>query len=543
MHSHAREQDDEDIEGWTLRDVLEDRLDDQNWMARRAAVLAYSMLADTGDLDALHNILPLLSDENYYVKCAAMRAIEAVAGSPFLMPNTKPTELQIQIVKAILDRVLVVPTPEEDPWLHPDLEDKAQSNLGAHSADLETVKIQFASEVGVRMSLLFSLGCMEFSGWESVEHAKWSHMQEWVHDQWRQVCEQKEISKRLEAENQRALNNKYTQRILSEMQTDHDEDSDQASRNIAALHIAALERAAHHAATRMQARWRGIKGREVAREEKDAVFVRLQSAEIEKRMEEERRKAMSAIEKLREYIELSGAGRYISNSPLPGSPGTSPRRGRRRGKIILPETPDFGIHSLAALPSSQGGSFKRSRAGTPDMLYSLPSDRPRLRKHVRIIDEELVNEQNVNVSEQASNSFILPALCGMASTAQEDGEQFIKMGWDPLARKRSRSPSKKNACTLQEKLRSIEDDENEAKKRFFEWEAQERARKDQAEKMRIEKEISTRRRNLKSIRAERRPSLFETAELKHASPHKIKAAWKCGGVRMSFNVVICTSAG
>ena len=60
----------------------------------------------------------------------------------------------------------------------------------------------------------------------------------------------------------------------------------------------------------MQARWRGIKGREVAREEKDAVFVRLQSAEIEKRMEEERLKAMSAIEKLREYIELIGAGRY-----------------------------------------------------------------------------------------------------------------------------------------------------------------------------------------------------------------------------------------
>jgi HEAT repeat protein len=55
------------------------------------------MLCDTGDMNALHQVIPLLSDEMHGVRSAAVQAVGTIIGKPFLMPNTQPTWLQTQV--------------------------------------------------------------------------------------------------------------------------------------------------------------------------------------------------------------------------------------------------------------------------------------------------------------------------------------------------------------------------------------------------------------------------------------------------------------
>ena len=486
LHEHSHRQDDQNIEGWTLRDVLEDRLDDRDWMARRAAALAYSMLADQGDLDALHNVLPLLSDEVHGVRCAAMRAVETIAGSPFLMPNETPTELQIQILKAILDRVTEVPTPEDDPWLHPELDAESNSKESRdankideglitqdHDAELEQEKEQFKLELGVRMGLLFSLGCMDLSGWQSMEHQKWSHVQKWVHDQWRQVCDRKEEQKQKFAEKERALNNKILQAALAEMDVTLEEDEDKARQQVAALHMAALQEAAKRAATRMQARWRGIKGREVAKAEQENLFIRMSSAEMERRQEEERQRSLTHAAKLEEYMKIRGLGKATPPRPRPTSPGQE--EAKHSKDVILPYPEAFSVKARRGSRSSKPGTPQ-----TPplEVLPSAQSPSFRLHRDTTCREEQIEHDKNEDrddflpdqsPSANISMAHLLPSVVGISQSMESVGEARF---WDPLARKRAASPAKKASITPEE-------EEAKAATLFFEWEEKERKRKEQ----------------------------------------------------------------
>ena len=466
LHHHEEIEDDNDIEGWTLRDVLEDRLDDRNWMARRAATLAYSNLADKGDLDALHNVLPLLSDEVYSVRCAALQAIEKIAGSPFLKANEKPTELQVQIVKAIVDRVVTVPTPETDPWLNPELEQVHESDANEYSIEFsESEQQQFQTELGARMALLFSLGCMDFSGWQSMEHQKWSHMQEWVQGAWKEVCADKESAQRAREEKERKLQNKYTQAALAKMEAEEEAADEEGRRRNSEFHIRALEHAANQAATKMQARWRGIKGREQAQKKHSELFVRQESADQEKRTEEDRISKLSTVQKLEEYIERRDLMSMSSASP--GSPV------RGHSEIILPNPQDFGFHSHTGRSGSRSRS--RSRGNTPTTLPSAPGASFRLRVST-------VNDQDDDEGSEHGEATVLPALGGSQQRIWQEiaGKQSPSkdanasvggnIGWDPLGRKRSMSPPKKP---------TLEEQEQEAANKFFEWEEKERRRKEQ----------------------------------------------------------------
>ena len=476
LHEHARREDDHNIEGWTLRDVLEDRLDDRDWMARRAATLAYSMLADHGDLDALHNVLPLLSDEVHGVRCAAMRAIETIAGSPFLMPNQQPTELQIQIVKAIIDRVVEVPTPEDDPWLHPELDDTT-SNQGmmrsSTLAEFEEGKRQFQTELGIRMGLLFALGCMDLSGWQSIEHQKWTHIETWVHDQWRQVCTRKEADKQKLAEQERALNNPIMQAALAEMDATPAEDDGKANQQASALLAAALQKAAQRAATRMQARWRGMKGREVARHERQSLFIRMTSAEMERRQEEKRQRELSYAARLWEYMELRGLGHASPPKTLQSSsPGS---RAMHAKEVILPYPTAFSVKS------SVGKKKGDSKPGTPekplvvDSLLTAQSPSFKLHQNVSVREVQVEQEnkkepEDGNLPNESGRcrSGTLPSLAGLTGPSVAQPAQF----WDPLARKRASSPPKKAGLTAEEEMAA-------ATKLFFEWEEKERKRKEE----------------------------------------------------------------
>ena len=469
LHHHDEAEDEDDMEGWTLRDVLEDRLDDRNWMSRRASTLAYSNLADKGDLDAIHNVLPLLSDEVYSVRCAALQAIENIAGSPFLKANEKPTELQLQIVKAIVDRVVTVPTPETDPWLNPELEDNAReldANTRGVTRELsKEEQEQFQTELGARMALLFSLGCMEFSGWQSMKHQTWKHMQEWVQDAWKAVCADKVATQRVVAEKNRALQNKYTQAALANMQMQEDAEDEECRHRIAEIHAKALERAATQAATKMQARWRGIKGRERAQEKKTEIFVRISSDEQEKRDEELRQSRISAVQKLEEYMELR-------DLMSPGSPG----RGRRGGpEVILPYPQEFGFHSHTGRSGSRSRKGSRGNTPTSTALPAVAGASFRLQIST-------VNDQENDEDSENKEGTILPALArgqqrilevgsGIASDTDASAEGYTS--WDPLGRKRSMSPPKKS------KKPTIEEQEQESAKKFFAWEEQEKRRKEQ----------------------------------------------------------------
>jgi hypothetical protein len=473
LHHHDEAEDEDDMEGWTLRDVLEDRLDDRNWMSRRASTLAYSNLADKGDLDAIHNVLPLLSDEVYSVRCAALQAIENIAGSPFLKANEKPTELQLQIVKAIVDRVVTVPTPETDPWLNPELEDTARgSDANTRGVTKELSKEeqeQFQMELGARMALLFSLGCMEFSGWQSMKHQTWRHMQEWVQDAWKAVCADKVAAQRVLAEKNRALQNKYTQAALANMQMQEDAEDEESRHRIAEIHMKALERAANQAATKMQARWRGIKGRERAQETKTEIFVRMSSDEQERRDEEYRQSRISAVQKLEQYIERR-------DLMSPGSPG----RGRRGGpEVILPHPQEFGFHSHTGRSGSRSGSRSRkgSRGNTPSTSTTLPAVAgASFRLQVSTVndqenDEDWENNEGTVLPALARGQQILQVGSGIASDTGASAGGFTS--WDPLGRKRSMSPPKKS------KKPTLEEQEQDSAKKFFAWEEQEKRRKEQ----------------------------------------------------------------
>jgi len=488
------------------------------------------------------------------VRCAAMRAVESIAGSPFIMADKQPTELQIRIVKAIVDRVVSVPNPEDDPWLHPDLEGTAgessvatinarcvminarcveHTSHGARekgeeagpgagkelSDDEKAGNMQFQMEVGIRLSLLFQLGCMEFSGWQSIEHTQWSHLDEWVHDQWRRVCDEKTVAKRLLAEHERAIGNSYTQRILAEMKMQHDDSvlvhEDAGKEGIAAMHIAALKRAAQQAATHMQAHWRGIKGRSAARREKSDMFERVQSAEFDRLAEEQREAQMTKVAKLLAYIDLRDKCGATNHS-------------NACNDFILPHPQGFEMHRDSRRPS-RCSSRQQSRTATPD---SVPPAGGKASFHLRMSisnremelagsDQERDKAIENGFSKVVAGSFrtILPMLPDLVSPMQNGNAERAHEGWDPLGRKRSLSPPKK---TLKEK-------EEEACRKFFEWEKHEKRRKDAQESVRKEQQKHAHRRSLKMIRLER-PS----PQTKKASgPVKLKATWKCGGVKIS----------
>ena len=493
-----------DIEGWSLRDVLEDRLDDPNWMVRRSAVLAYSMLADVGDLDALHNVLPLLSDNVSFVRCAAVRATEAIVGSPFLIQDQKPTELQIQIVKAIIDGVLKVPAPDNDPLFNPKFMEESscelmrEVRLKEKDSDLAHYKL----ELGARMALLFSSGCMKFSGWDSLEHQKWSHLKSWVHNQWRHICEENEIQKQLQAEHERAINNKYTQQYLAEMAAGIEEVQALTQRHMAALHVSALERAARHAATRMQSRWRGIKGRQMATEKKMEHFSRVATAELNAGIEAERYANLSPVEKLLEHIEFSGAG--------------------FRNQIMQLQPMTIQLNS-DAFPISMSG-----REATPlksDSAEALPSEGLRLHGKISFKGEEILQEgEQDSPNAPCRRGISVPALIrkGFPETKLSPPQPAKKAVWDPLASKRSMLPPRKPATTLSEQMQALEGmalSDEDANEKFLQWEKAQSKRKELDEEQQRDRAIWACRRHLKCSSSRlpaRRASVSEAKRGKNA---------------------------
>ena len=416
--------------------------------------------------------------------------------------------MQIQILKAIVDRVAIVAEPENYTWSNPNVSDGKDLVKTTEVVDnkakvfeIEEERRQLQAEIGARMMLLFNLGCMEFSGWQSTEHAKWKHLKDWVHNQWEQVCSQYKAALVQRKEKERQLQNKFMQDALVQL-VDLDADEETRKKQTADMHMQALSRASKTAAIKLQSRFRGIAGRKLSTTLKTEEFVRVQSIEIERQLEKTRTANLSKVERLQEYVGNHDVA---------------------KAKVLCSPAQEFGFHRSGI-----------SRGSSPEQDSTLP-EQQRLQQglcaraiHSRtnargevLQEEEDFDEEAYKERVASRKATLLPSISTPPSRPARG-----HVGWDPLGRKRSVSPPKQ--------FSTLEEQEQEAASKFFEWEKQEDLRKKQIEELQQEKEKEARKRRIENfiagqIRTESPQLLKNIAR----SPHKIKATWKCGGKKIS----------
>uniref|UniRef100_A0A7S4PGJ9 Uncharacterized protein n=1 Tax=Guillardia theta TaxID=55529 RepID=A0A7S4PGJ9_GUITH len=209
--------------GYSLRDVLEERLEDVDDLVRRSAITNYAAFCDKEDNDALLEILPFLSDEAHNVRIAAFRAIEQLFGGQINQQG--PSDFQIELMKAIVDR-------------------------GSQNQDL-----------GIKISLLFQLGCMEGSGWNKPEHARWGHVKEWVTEQWQAMMQRREEDRLRRIYEKKMLSNRFFLRAMEDLRQEgkQDEETFKYGGSLNEEQTHALEVARVLASSKIQGVFRGVK--------------------------------------------------------------------------------------------------------------------------------------------------------------------------------------------------------------------------------------------------------------------------------------------
>eukprot|EP00961_Rhodomonas_salina_P235824 3187165-Rhodomonas_salina.1 len=228
-----------------LKDLMEERLGDDNWMVRRIAVQAFAEMSEQYDRDAIITLLPFLGDEVFYVRVNAAKGLAKLTGQ-LLKQDAEPTDEDIELVKAIIE---------------------GYEDFTARQNQLEGAGVEIGDEIGTRFGLLFKMGVPTQAGWDAKQHATWKHVKEWTNERWESVLASRDAKhKRISAEKM-LLRNKWVQVGIRLYGLDP-----KYKGSITEDLYKAVEWAREHAACLIQAMMRGTWGRREAQLRKAAVM-------------------------------------------------------------------------------------------------------------------------------------------------------------------------------------------------------------------------------------------------------------------------------